>query len=370
MPAPGAARRLHRRTRRSLSRDPCPGADSGGGSHRHRQTGPVAGRGTPPWQRHPPCPDRIDLRCPGGVAVKTPARTTRTLLLAVDFSRPASRAVPYAIKLASVLNLSLTVVHVLQAPPGFTSWTPVTRRSLDPLRTKAMLELGRVIRFANDNQVPAKYKLLAGVPEDAILQTADEIRAGLIVMGTHGRSGLDRLKLGSVADAVLRRAHCPVFTIRAAAGGHPAVHPLRLNLGRILVATDFSPSSEAALRHATELARLLPAEVLLLHVAADSTETRIEEKFRRALSASRSGDVVGGQLLLQGDPAESILAHATRTKTRLIVMGTQGRRGMERLLLGSVAEAVIRGAHCPVLVVRNGGRHRRPAPPAPTAHRH
>jgi len=154
--------------------------------------------------------------------VKTPARTTRTLLLAVDFSRPASRAVPYAIKLASVLNLSLTVVHVLQAPPGFTSWTPVTRRSLDPLRTKAMLELGRVIRFANDNQVPAKYKLLAGVPEDAILQTADEIRAGLIVMGTHGRSGLDRLKLGSVADAVLRRAHCPVFTIRAAAGGHPA----------------------------------------------------------------------------------------------------------------------------------------------------
>ncbi|KXJ99616.1 MAG: putative universal stress protein [Nitrospira sp. OLB3] len=198
----------------------------------------------------------------------------------------------------------------------------------------------------------------------------DEIRAGLIVMGTHGRSGLDRLKLGSVADAVLRRAHCPVFTIRAAAGGHPAVHPLRLNLGRILVATDFSPSSEAALRHATELARLLPAEVLLLHVAADSTETRIEEKFRRALSASRSGDVVGGQLLLQGDPAESILAHATRTKTRLIVMGTQGRRGMERLLLGSVAEAVIRGAHCPVLVVRNGGRHRRPAPPAPTAHRH
>lgn len=104
--------------------------------------------------------------------MKTPARTTRTLLLAVDFSRPASRAVPYAIKLASVLNLSLTVVHVLQAPPGFTSWTPVTRRSLDPLRTKAMLELGRVIRFANDNQVPAKYKLLAGVPEDAILQTA------------------------------------------------------------------------------------------------------------------------------------------------------------------------------------------------------
>lgn len=303
--------------------------------------------------------------------MKAPARATRTLLVAVDFSRPASRAVPYAIKLASILNLSLTVVHVLQAPPGFTSWRPTTRRSLDPLRTKALLELGRVVRIANDNQVAAVYKLLAGVPEEIILQTADEVRAALIVMGTHGRSGLDRVKLGSVADAVLRRAHCPVFTIHAAAGGHPAVHPLRLNLDRILVATDFSPSSDLALRHAAELARLLPAEVLLLHVAdVDSTRTRIEEKFRQALSASRAGDVVGEELLLHGDPAESILAHATRTKARLIVMGTQGRRGMERLLLGSVAEAVIRGARCPVLVVRNGGRHQRLALPASPGPRH
>lgn len=303
--------------------------------------------------------------------MNAPARATRTLLLAVDFSRPASRAVAYAIKLASILNLSLTVVHALQAPPGFTSWKPTTRRSLDPLRTKALLELGRVVRLANDHQVAAEYTLLAGVPEEIILQTADEVRAALIVMGTHGRSGLDRLKLGSVADAVLRRAHCPVFTIHAAAGGHPAVHPLRLNLGRILVATDFSPSSEAALRHAVELAKLLPAEVLLLHVAdADATETEIEEQFRQALSDSRAGERVGEQLLLRGDPAASILAHAARMKARLIVMGTQGRRGMERLLLGSVATAVIRGARCPVLVVRNGGRYRHLARPAPPGPRH
>lgn len=125
-------------------------------------------------------------------------------------------------------------------------------------------------------------------------------------MGTHERSSLDRLKVGSVADAVLRRAHCPVFTIRAPDGGHPAVHPLRLNFGRILVATDFSPSSEAALRRAAELARLLHAEIVLLHVtespppsssasshATDSAGTRTEEKFRQVLSASRSDDVVG-----------------------------------------------------------------------------
>lgn len=102
--------------------------------------------------------------------MRTPARTTRTLLLAVDFSRPASRALPYTIKLASVLNLGLTILHIVQAPPGFDSWAPATRRSLDPLRTKALLELGCLVRFANDNQVAAEYKLLAGVPEDAILQ--------------------------------------------------------------------------------------------------------------------------------------------------------------------------------------------------------
>lgn len=315
--------------------------------------------------------------------MRRPPNGTRTLLLAVDFSRPAARAAHYAIKLASVLNLSLTIVHVLQAPAGFASRTPVTRRSLDPLRTKALLELGKLVRFANDNQVKAGYQLLAGLPEEVILQAADEVHADLIVMGTHGRSGLDRLKLGSVAEAILRRAPCPVLTIRAATGGHPVVHPLRIHLNRMLVATDFSPSSESALHLSAGLARVLAAEIHLLHVAASpakvgspsdpaacSRETRINEKFRRAIGVSRAGDLVSQCLVLHGEPAEEILAHAAQTRTRLIVIGTQGRRGLQRLLVGSVAEAVIRGARCPVMVVRNGARHPRPVVHSLKARRH
>lgn len=315
--------------------------------------------------------------------MRTPARTTRTLLLAVDFSRPASRAVPYAIKLAWVLNLGLTILHVVQAPPDFDSWAPATRRSLNQPKTKALLELGRLVRLASESHVAAEHRLLVGVPEDAILQVADSARAALIVMGTHGRSGLDRFKVGSVADAVLRRTPCPVLTIRTSAGGHPAVHPLRLKLGRIAVATDFSPSSETALRRAVELARLLNAQVVLLHVAetrssslsesvraSNSAHKRTEEKFRQAISACRGGDVVSEHLVLHGDPAETILAQASRTRANLIVVGTEGRRGVQRLLLGSVAESVIRGANCPVLVVRNDRRNRRLALLAPAPHRH
>jgi nucleotide-binding universal stress UspA family protein len=307
-----------------------------GRSHRHRQTGPAAGQGTPPWQHHSPSPDRINLRYPHGVTMNAPARATRTLLLAVDFSRPASRAVAYAIKLASILNLSLTVVHVLQAPPGFTSWRPATRRSLDPLRTKALLELGRVVRLANDHQVAAEYTLLAGVPEEIILQTAEEVRAALIVMGTHGRSGLDRLKLGSVADAVLRRGplpgiHHPRRSRRPSCGPSTTPQPGSNSGGHGFFA--FIKRGASACGRAGEAVACRGPAAPCRRRGCHGDRNR--GTIPTALSDSRSGERVGEQLLLRGDPAASILAHAARMKARLIVMGTQGRRGMERLLLGS-----------------------------------
>src|SRR5574340_907295 len=104
--------------------------------------------------------------------------------------------------------------------------------------------------------------------------------------------------------------------------------------------------------------------------ASNSAHKRTEEKFRQAISACSAGDVASEHLVLHGDPAETILAQASRTRANLIVVGTEGRRGVQRLLLGSVAESVIRGANCPVLVVRNGRRNQRLALPTPPPHRH
>ncbi|HET9961214.1 MAG TPA: universal stress protein [Nitrospiraceae bacterium] len=305
------------------------------------------------------------------------------LLLAVDFSRPARRAIPYAIKLASVLDLGLTAVHVVKAPPGFGSSGRGTRRSLHPLTTKALLDLGRLVRLAAESGVTADHKLLVGIPEEAILQVADEVGAVLIALGTHGRSGLDRFRLGSVAESVLRRAHCPVLAINAQAGSQPPVNPLRLHLTRLLVATDFSASSTAALRCASAMARLMDGHVTVVHVTKETdslprhsdrmdqvAHKRADHKLQHAVAAAGIRESASDSTLLQGEPAELILAHAARTKAHLIVMGSQGRRGMERLMLGSVAESVLRKARCPVLVVKRDGRINRLVGSSPSAAHH
>jgi nucleotide-binding universal stress UspA family protein len=304
--------------------------------------------------------------------VRRPVRDKGTFLLATDFSGPARAVFPYALKLASVLNLGLTILHVVKAPPGFEEWSPAARRSLDPLKTKALLELGRLTRLAKQRGVTADYRLLVGIPEDSILKVAKDAQVDLIAMGTHGRTGWDRLRLGSVAETILRKAPCPVLTVRASIAAHSPVNPLRLNLSRLLVAMDFSTSSEAALRSAVVLAKGLNAQVVLVHVSepsgssqlesvhtnesSESSRRRADQRFRKAISASRAEQVVSDRIMLQGKPIEVILDQAKRVKADLVVMGTHGRRGIKLLMLGSVAGSVVRRAGCPVLVVKPGGR--------------
>ena len=141
--------------------------------------------------------------------LKTAVSNGGTILLATDFSKPARRAFTYALKLAAVLKSRLILLHVIKAPPGFEGWSPAARRSLEPLKTKALLALGRVARLAHENGVTAEHRLLVGIPVDSILKVAEGTQTDLIIMGTHGRTGWDRLQLGSTAEAVLRKGKLP-----------------------------------------------------------------------------------------------------------------------------------------------------------------
>jgi nucleotide-binding universal stress UspA family protein len=233
------------------------------------------------------------------------------------------------------------------------------------LKTKALLELGRVVRLANENGLMADHRLLIGIPEDSILEVAHSADIALIAMGTHGKTGWDRLRLGSVAESVLRQAPCPVLAVHAAVTSHPSVNPSRLSLSHLLVATDFSASSKAALSAAVVLAKRLNGQVVLVHVAKPSGSLqsgrlhvdelwrkRYARQFQRIVSASRADEAITDKVVLTGNPVEVILNQANRRKADLIVVGTHGRRGMSRLMLGSVAEAVVRRAACPVLVMK------------------
>lgn len=155
--------------------------------------------------------EQKDGSCP--FIMRIARRAKSAILLATDFSKPARRAYSYAVALASVLKSLLILVYVVKAPPGFETWSPSARRSLGPLKTKALLELGRMVRTADDSGVTARYKLIVGIPEDSIVKIAKESRADLIVMGTNGRRSVQRLVLGSVAESVVRLAACPVLVV-------------------------------------------------------------------------------------------------------------------------------------------------------------
>lgn len=291
------------------------------------------------------------------------------IMLATDFSKPAQRAYEYAIALARPLHATLNLLHVVKAAWDASESEPGSR-PLRSLKTAALLNLGRLARLASEVGVRAEPHLAVGNPAACILDASRKTRTDLLVTGTSGRTGWDRLQLGSTAEALVRESPSAVLTVRDMVPGDPAHSLRRLQVRRLLVATDFSSGAEAALSVACNLARAIRAELTVVHVVTDSGRQGSRGSVRRskdglsptARSAGRTLDqfardfaAEGGVVhtsCVQGDPVEMLLREATRCRADILVAGTQGRRGLPRLLLGSVAEELIRRAACPVLTVK------------------
>jgi nucleotide-binding universal stress UspA family protein len=216
-----------------------------------------------------------------------------------------------------------------------------------------------------------------GQPVAEIVAAAEELGANLIVMGTHGRGPLRQLFLGSTAEGVARFAPCPVLTVqqipkRTAQGtglrGAPGSSRTPLPVfARILVAVDASESALAALRTAVRFADQVSGQVAIIHVAntvypwrPPLTETGLapvgEIRRRGQVLLDRIvADLPGSNhcqtILRDGEPTKEILAAAAEWKADLIVLGTQGAGHFQQFVLGSVANGVVRGAACPVLLV-------------------
>ena len=218
--------------------------------------------------------------------------------------------------------------------------------------------------YVPDHCRDVEYDTREGDASAEIFRMANEIDSDVIVMGTHGLTGLQRMLTGSVAVAVLARRPCPVMALRS--GKEP---PRSREIRRILHATDFSIDAEAALRVASRLAREHEARLIILHVQsldvlsygtpADEIDPRV---FKKALDKVRER-IEGPDLkypvktvLSRGFVPEVITETAQEMDCDLIVMGTHGRSGLSRLLMGSVAEHVLPKASCPVLMVKAGQR--------------
>jgi nucleotide-binding universal stress UspA family protein len=292
------------------------------------------------------------------------------ILFATDFSDCAKLAEGYAALLAQASGARLDVLHVLDLQPGMDPEQPVTRQYLDQLRKEANGQLAEVLaRIASRTGTPAAY-YRPGLPAQRIVQSAKECEADLVVLGTHGRTGIGRVLLGSTAEEAVKTAPCPVLTVRSA----PETPAIR----RILVPVDFSDYSLEALEYAVQVATLFTAETTLLHVLEPASygldftlsHASDEHKMRKRLE-TRLADLAGlltkqglraAHAFDAGVPGEAIAAWAKEKACDLIVMGTRGRRGLQNLLIGSVAQTVLRHAACPVLTMRSpkfGPGHRR-----------
>jgi nucleotide-binding universal stress UspA family protein len=205
-------------------------------------------------------------------------------------------------------------------------------------------------------------------PAPVILEYAEEQDADLIVLGTHGRRGLRHLLLGSVAEEVVRMADRPVLAVREDS-------PATGSFERILVPLDYSRSSDSALAYAKQIGAAEGAELHLLHVLEvgaypdfyfpvqatqmfdmPELKSRALDNLNDRLKRVEGPDVEAEVHVELGHPPQTILDRAESLGTDLTVISSHGRTGLERVLLGSVAEAVVRGSKTPVMIAKSFGK--------------
>ena len=298
------------------------------------------------------------------------------ILVPLDGSELAERAIPYAEALARPSGARLILVRVVHrfALPGTRGATQMEAiRTAEEYLEEVAARL-RVRDLVVDTAAPT------GDPAEWIVDEAGIYRADLIVMATHGRGGLARFVYGSVASAVLTRATTPVLLVRAwqcEAASRFDDRP------RLLVPLDGSDFAQVALDHAERLATELDGELVLLCAVPPLVPERLAEWVDGAdLDAEQAAHLVAARDYLAqlaarlgkaglpvqieahvSVPAEAIVAASREQGAALVVMATHARTGAVRLLLGSVAEAVIRQGEAPVLLVRPTVREvTRPAP--------
>jgi nucleotide-binding universal stress UspA family protein len=305
------------------------------------------------------------------------------ILFATDFSQWAQRAEDYACALACSWRASLTVLSVAEFPPGLNPDYIVNQQYLADLLKHASSQLVDLKGRAERRGIAVTTRIATGIPSEEVISAARGEDSDLIVVGTRGKTGLAHILLGSTAERVIRGAPCPVLAVRTEPADIEEVRALSrpVTLERILVPVDFSDCSLDALEYAVVVAQQAKASLMLLHVlepvsyGLDFTlsHIRTREQVRESwtkrlkeLTSSHQHSHVAMEFQLRGGlPADSILDSAQTLPCDLIVMGTHGRRGISHTISGSVAEAVLRKSHCPVIAVRSpkfGPGHRRVTP--------
>jgi nucleotide-binding universal stress UspA family protein len=289
------------------------------------------------------------------------------VLCPVDFSEISQHALDHAAALARWYKARLTLLHVFANLPAM-DLPPLVLDHED--RERLLIDLRRMAS-AVPGEVAVEFRIQeAGHVHEEILAQIVATHADLLVMGTHGRSGFQRLFLGSVTEKVIRKAHCPALVVPPRAPDVPPGSPIQFR--RILCAVDFSESSLDALAYALNMAEEADAQLTMLHVVevppVSINDPAIQpfdlSRIRDAAAADarrKLEELIPGQartycavdtVVVEGHAYREILRYAAGRQASLIVMGASGAGAVDWMMFGSSTHHVIRASACPVLIVR------------------
>lgn len=287
----------------------------------------------------------------------------KNILFLTDFSGPSEAAVPFAAAIGRGYGSRVFTLNVF-VPPPYTYTTPeITALAIEAEEEETKANLQRVesqfVGLEHESIVEQHVTVW-----DAVKRAIERHGIDLIVLGTHGRTGAEKLLLGSVAEEIFRRSPVPVLTVG------PGVRTSTHNGGhfhRILLATDFTPASIAAVPFALSLARETQSGLVLVHVMPRPTPRRespkpeysVAEAFQKIHDTIGSAEGIRGipeAVVEFGEPGERIVAAAGERRADLIVMGIRDADGPIEATTHfrrTTAHKVVAHASCPVLTVRS-----------------
>jgi nucleotide-binding universal stress UspA family protein len=284
------------------------------------------------------------------------------ILVPVDFSPPSLLAVNHGVSLARAFRAKLTLLHVVESIPPAQAFSEIRVDVEERDRYQVARLLSALVSSEDQDDLDLRVVVRVGDIKDEIADAIREKGADLLVMGTHGRGLFGRWIVGSITEGILRNIEIPILTVCRAA------KPLAFE--RIVFATDLSDYAKEAFDFALELAGRMHSELFILHVLDQTRlaygtpevggalgEQDVEEAKTKlaALAAEVSAAKLHGETsLVVGPPADEILKAAEITDADIVLIGVHKRRLIERALLGTTAERVVREARVPVLSIPVG----------------
>jgi len=290
------------------------------------------------------------------------------ILCPVDFSEFSQRALHHAVAMAKWYRARLTVLYIFVNLPTL-DLPPIELTDSD--RQQLLTEMRQLAgQLPPDLSIDFLVREAPDVRRE-ILDQAEALKADLLVIGSHGRSGFEKLLLGSVTEKVIRKATCPLMVVPRGAPDAVGAEPVRFS--RILCPVDFSDASVSALEYAMDVAQEAGAQLTLVHVIEMPPELRAHypasgdfnvdhiraaaeaeclRHLRSLIPESVRTHCAVKTVVQEGAAYREVLRVAAEDKSDLIVMGVHGRGAVDLMVFGSNTARVIRAATCPVLVVR------------------